>query len=163
MPTVDVVSRLNFAELDNAINNTQKAIANRFDFRGATAEITLDKKEKVLKVVAEDGTKMNGISDMFVAAVHKRGLEAKAFHWGENSATALGKLKCEVKIKDGIEQDLAKSMVKIIKETKLKVQASIQGDELRLSGKQIDDLRAAMKTLEAADLGIPLQYVNMKS
>lgn len=163
MPTFDIVSRLNFAELDNAINNTHKAVANRFDFRGATTEISVDPKEKKMKFVADDRTKMSGLREMFETAARKRGLDARSFDWSEPESTVQGKLKCEVKIKDGIEQDLAKSIVKLIKESKLKVQASIQGEELRVSGKQIDDLQAVIKLVSGAGLGVPLQYVNMKS
>lgn len=163
MPSFDIVSRLNFAELNNALNNTRKAIAARFDFRGATAELTLDPKEKTLKIVADDSTKLRGIREMFESAAHRRGIALRAFVWGEEEPTVAGKLKCEVKIQDGIEQDMARSIVKLIKETKMKVQASIQGDELRVTGKQIDDLQAVMKLLDAAGLGVPLQYVNMKS
>lgn len=163
MPSLDIVSRVNFAELDNAINNTQKAIAARFDFRGATAEVTLDKKEKKLKVVADDGTKLKGIREMFETAAQRRGIALKTFTWGEHEPALAGKLKCEVKIQDGIEQEKAKSIVKLIKDTKMKVQASIQGDELRVSGKKIDDLQAVIKLLNGSDLGVPLQYVNMKN
>lgn len=163
MPSFDIVSRLNFPELENAINNTHKAIATRFDFRGSPVEISLDKKEKTLKVVVEDGTKMKGVREMFESAAHRRGIDIKAFKWGENEGTALGKLKCEVKIQDGIEQEIAKKIVKLIKDSKMKVQASIQGEELRVQGKQIDDLQAVMKMVDAAGLGLPFQYVNMKS
>ncbi|CAG0991531.1 hypothetical protein PHYC_02325 [Phycisphaerales bacterium] len=163
MPSFDIVSRVNFAELDNALNNTRKAIAARFDFRGATAELTVDPKEKKMKVVADDATKMRGIREMFESAAHKRGISTMTFDWGETEPALAGKVKCEVKIRDGIEQELAKSIVKMIKDTKMKVQASIQGDELRVTGKQIDDLQAVMKMLSAAGLGVPLQYVNMKS
>ena len=163
MPSFDIVSRVNFAELDNAVNNAKKAIAARFDFRGVTAEITLDKKEKTLKVVSDDSTKLKGIREMFETAAQRRGIPLKTFVWGEPQPGLAGKMKWEVKIQDGIEQEKAKSIVKLIKETKMKVQASIQGDELRVSGKQIDDLQAVMKLLDAAGLDVPLQYVNMKS
>jgi len=163
MPSFDIVSRANFSELDNAINNTKKAVAARFDFRGATAEITVDVKEKGLKLVADDGLKMRGLKEMFESAAHKRGLDVRTFKWNEPEPTLAGKLKCEAKIQDGIEQDLAKSIVKMIKDTKMKVQASIQGDELRVTGKKIDDLQAVMALLRGASLGIPLQYVNIKS
>lgn len=162
MPSFDVVSKVNFAELDNAINNAKKAIASRFDFRGATAEITLDTKEKKLKIVADDATKHKGIREMFESAAHKRGIALKSFVWGEPESTIAGKLKREIKIQDGIEQERARSIVKLIKETKMKVQASIQGDELRVTGKQIDDLQAVMKLLDGAGLDVPLQYTNLK-
>jgi uncharacterized protein YajQ (UPF0234 family) len=165
MPSIDIVSRLNFAELDNAINNTQKAVAQRFDFRGATAEITLDKKEKTLKLVADDETKMKGLREMLQSAVHKRGIDIRSFEWEEPEPTIAGKLKCQAKIKDGIEQEAAKVIVKTIKATGLKVQASIQEDEVRVSGKKIDDLQTIMKMGREGQLGadLPLQFVNPKS
>lgn len=162
MPSFDVVSRTNFAELDNAINNAKKAIAHRFDFRGATAEFHLDVKEKKLKIVADDSTKLKGIREMFETAAQRRGIPLKTFAWGEQEPTAAGKLKWEIKVQDGIEQEKAKALVKVVKDSKLKVQASIQGDELRVSAKQIDDLQAVMKMLTAAS-DLPLQFVNMKS
>jgi uncharacterized protein YajQ (UPF0234 family) len=163
MPSFDIVSRVNFAELDNAVNNALKAVATRFDFRGATAEVTVDKKEKKLKLLADDGTKMKGLREMFESAAHRRGLDLKTFKWSEPEAALAGKLKCEAKIQDGIEQEIAKQIVRIIKDSKLKVQASIQGEEVRVTGKQIDDLQAVIKLLGASGLAVPLQYVNMKS
>lgn len=163
MPSFDVVSRVNFAELDNAINNTRKAVAARFDFRGVTAELTLDPKEKTLKIVSDDAGKLRGIREMFETAAQRRGLSLKTFVWAEPEPTIAGRMKWEIKIQDGIEQDKAKAMVKIIKDSKMKVQASIQGDELRVNGKKIDDLQAVMKMLDGAGLGVPLQYVNLKS
>ncbi len=163
MPSLDIVSKMNYAELHNALNNTKKAIAQRFDFRGATADLELNEKEGTLKMVSDDGTKLNGIREMFESAAHRRGLSLKSFVWGEPEPALAGKVKREVKIQNGIEQDKAKNIVKIIKDSKLKVQASIQGDEIRVTGKQIDDLQAVMKMLTAAELDLPLQYVNMKS
>ncbi|MGD9690484.1 MAG: YajQ family cyclic di-GMP-binding protein [Phycisphaerales bacterium] len=164
MPSMDIVSRFNFSELDNAINNTQKAVAQRFDFRGAHVELSVDRKEKKVKLVADDATKMKGLRDMFESAAHRRGIDLKAFAWSPPEPGAAGRLKCEAKIADGVEPEIAKKVVKLIKDSKLKVQASIQGDELRVSGKQIDDLQAVMKLVDGAagGLGVPFQYVNMK-
>ncbi len=163
MPSFDIVSKANYPELDNALNNTRKAIAARFDFRGVPVEFTLDKKEKKLKIVTEDDGKLKGVREMFESAVSKRGIPLKTFKWGEFEHALAGKAKVEITINDGIEQEKAKQIVKLIKETGMKVQASIQGDELRVTGKKIDDLQAVMKLLDGSALGIPLQYVNLKS
>lgn len=163
MPSFDIVSRFNFAELDNAVNNTTKAVAARFDFRGATAEITASVKDKTLVLLADDGTKMRGLREMFESAAHRRGLDRKSFDWGEPEPAAAGKVRCTAKLLDGLEQELAKQITKLIKESKLKVQASIQGEEVRVTAKQIDDLQAIIKLLNAADLKAPLQFVNMRS
>ncbi|HYE63494.1 MAG TPA: YajQ family cyclic di-GMP-binding protein [Phycisphaerales bacterium] len=165
MPSFDIVSRLNFAELDNAINNTLKAVAARFDYRGTAYELTVDRKEKKLKVVGDDDGKVKGIREMFQSAAVKRGLDVRSFEWGEIEPTVAGKAKCEVKLRDGIPTDAAKAIQKAIKESKLKVTASIQEDELRVTGKQIDDLQAVMGMCRAGIPGVelPLQFVNMKS
>lgn len=162
MPTLDIVSRIDYAELDNAINNTKKAIVTRFDFRNSPVEFTIDKKEKTLKVVTEDG-KQEAVREMFINAAIKRGLSMKAFEWGEVEKGASGNVKREVKLKDGLTTELAKTISKMVKESKIKVQASIQGEEVRLTGKQIDDLRAVMAMLDKSDLPQTLQYTNMKS
>ncbi|MFN7021269.1 MAG: YajQ family cyclic di-GMP-binding protein [Phycisphaerales bacterium] len=163
MPSLDIVSRIDFAELDNAINNTKKAIMNRFDFRNSKYEITVDKKEKKIHIQAEDDGKQAAIREMFIGAAIKRGLDMKSFEFGECEPGPAGNSKRDVKLRDGLEGELAKKIVKIIKESKIKVQASIQGDEVRLTGKQIDDLRACMALLNQSGLELPLQYVNMKS
>jgi uncharacterized protein YajQ (UPF0234 family) len=166
MPTLDIVSRINYTELDNAINNTQKAIATRFDFRNSVVEIEVNKKDKKISLHAADEGKMKAVQEMFMNAAVKRGFTFKSFEWCEIEAArhgALGNVKREVKLKDGLPSDLAKQIVKLVKDTKLKVQASIQGEEVRLTGKQIDDLRTVMAMLDKAGLAQPLQYVNMKS
>jgi uncharacterized protein YajQ (UPF0234 family) len=161
MHTMDIVSRVDFAEMENAINNTKKAVATRFDFKNAKVEITFDPKEKKLYLQAPDG-KMNALKEMFSGAFIKRGMSVKAIDWGQTLPGPAGDVKCESKVRAGLEQDMAKKIVKLVKETGLKVQASIQGEEIRLSGKQIDDLRAVMSMLQKADLEVPLQFVNMK-
>lgn len=166
MPTLDVVSRINYTELDNAINNTHKAIANRFDFRNAVIQIEVNKKDKKIAMHADDEGRMKSVQEMFMTAAIKRGFSTKSFEWGEIEQArhgALGNCKREIKLKDGLPSDLAKQIVKIIKDSKIKVQASIQGEEVRLTGKQIDDLRTCMAMLDKAGLEQPLQYVNMKS
>lgn len=161
MPSLDIVCRVDYAELDNALNNTKKAIAARFDFKNSPVEITVDKKEKKLNIWAEDKTKQEAVKEMFLSAAMKRGFMAKTFEFKECEVGLGGRMKRDVKIRDGLEQDAAKQLVKTIKATGLKVQASIQGEEVRLTGKQIDDLQAIMAHLKTAS-DLPLQYVNMK-
>ena len=161
-PSIDIVSRVDFAEIDNAVNNTHKAVAQRFDYRGVKTEIKVDVKEKKIHFVADEG-KLSGLIDMFLHSAAKRSISMKAFDMQETLPGPAGAQKCDAKIRSGLEQDFAKKVVKLIKETGLKVQASIQGDEIRLSGKQIDDLRTVMAMLQKADLEAPLQFVNMKS
>lgn len=162
MPSVDIVSRVEFQELENALNNTRKALAQRFDFRGAVYALDLDKKEKKLKLSAEDNTKMEAIRDTLKQNAFRRGLDLKVFKFGEQEPGAGGNLKQEITLQDGLAQEVSKDVVKRIKASGLKVQASIQGEEVRVTGKKIDDLQAVMALLKGAELAVPLQYVNMK-
>lgn len=163
MPSLDIVCRIDLQEVDNAVNNAKKQLAQRFDFRGVRCDIDLDRKEKVLNVVTEDGTKMKAVQEMLQTCAMRRGIDIKSLKFGEPIPTTAGMLKREVKLLDGIEQEAAKDIVRRIKDTKLKVQASIQGDEIRLTGKQIDDLRAVMAHLQAAEIDLPLKFTNFKS
>jgi cyclic-di-GMP-binding protein len=163
MPSLDIVSRVDMQELDNAVNNARKAIAQRFDFKTAKWDLTLDKKEKKILLSADDGMKAEAIRDALRVAVVKRNVDLKSLKFGEKLPGAGGNTKMEIAIREGLEIDLAKKIVKLIKDSKLKVQPSIQGEEVRISGKQIDDLRAVMALLNGAELEAPLQYVNMKS
>ncbi len=160
-PSLDIVSRVDFAELDNAVNNLKKAMSTRFDFKGSQWTIEVDKKEKKIKIVAEDGTKHRGIQEEFLKAAMRRGIDAKAMVWGETEPGLAGNLKRTIEIKSGLDQDTAKQIVKLIKDSKLKVTASIQGEEVRVSGKQIDDLQTIMKVLPG-QIAVPLQFVNFK-
>jgi uncharacterized protein YajQ (UPF0234 family) len=163
MPSFDVVSRVDMQEVDNAINNAKKEIATRYDFRNSKTEINFDRKEKKINVVAEDKMKMEAVREILLSKAVKRGIDLKSFEFGEPVPAAHAAFKREIKVKEGIEQDLAKKIVRIIKDSKLKVQASIQGEEVRVSGKQIDDLQSVMALLRGSSLEVPLQFVNMKS
>ena len=160
-PSLDIVSRLDFAELDNAINNLKKVIATRFDFKGSVWSIEVDQKEKKIKIVAEDGTKHKGIHEEFTKCIMRRGIDPQALDWKDPEPGAAGNLKRTIEVKSGLDQETAKQITKIIKESKLKVQASIQGEEVRVTSKQIDDLQAVMKMLPPL-IKVPLQFVNMK-
>ncbi len=163
MASFDVVSKVEMHELDNAINNTLKEISTRYDFRNLNTKLTLDKKEKVIRVVAADKMKMEAIREMLLAKAAKRKIDLRSFKFEDPQPTSDAAMKRDVKIREGIEQDTAKRIVKMIKETKLKVQAAIQGDAVRVTGKKLDDLQAVMDMLNRADLDIPIQYDNMKS
>lgn len=163
MPSFDIVSRIEHQEIDNAVNNTMKEVANRYDFRGSKTELTFDHKEKKLHMIAGDKMKMDALKEMFLQKAVKRNLEIKVFDFEDPTATSGGALKRDVKLREGIEQDLAKKIVAKIKSTKIKVQGSIQGDEVRVTGKQIDDLQAIMTMLKGEDFDTPLQFVNMKA
>ena len=163
MPSFDIVNEVDLQEIDNAVNITKKVIETRFDFRGSDTEIELDKKGKKISVVTADTMKMDGIKDLLAGNFVKRKVSPKCMDYGEVEPTSKGAVKLEIKLKEGIDHDMAKKITKLIKESGLKVQAAIQDEQVRVTGKKIDDLQAVIAAVKAANLEIPLQYVNMKS
>ena len=163
MPSFDIVSRVDEQEVDNAVNNTRKEIATRYDFRNTKTQITHDRKGKLIHVVTEDKMKMEAVREMLIAKAVKRDIDIKSFQFEDPKPTSDAAFKRDIRIREGIDKDSAKKIVKLIKEAKLKVQASIQGDEVRVSGKKLDDLQAVIAMVEQSDMQMPLQFVNMKS
>jgi len=162
MPSFDVVSRVELQAVDDAVNNARKEISTRYDFRGTTAEITLDKKGKTIHLLASDEMKLKAMREILTTHAIRREIDPKALKFGEAEATSGGAVKCDASVQEGLEREVAQKIVKLVKDAKLKVQASIQGDEVRVSGKKIDDLQRLMKTLREQDLGVPLQFVNLQ-
>ncbi len=162
MPSFDIVSRIDYAELENTLNNTRKEIMTRYDFQNLKTEITLDKKEKTLNILAADSMKMEAVKDMILRNAAKRKVDLRVFDFQEPEPTTGMALKRVVKLKEGIEKDTAKKIVALIKEAKIKVQPSIQGEEVRVTGKQRDDLQGAMALVRGADVGVAVQFVNFK-
>lgn len=162
MPSFDIVSKVDMQELDNVINNTNKEISNRYDFRNSKTTVVLNKKEKIINIVTSDEMKMAAVKDMICANCVKRKVSPKALEFKDVEKTSQMLLKRDVRIKEGVEKEMAQRIVKIIKEQNLKVQASIQDEQVRVTGKKIDDLQTVIQTLNAMNLEIALQYVNMK-
>jgi uncharacterized protein YajQ (UPF0234 family) len=162
MPSFDVVSRVDMQEMDNAVNMVTKEVATRYDFRGSKTKVELDRKDALIRILTEDDMKLRAVRDMIIAKAVKRGIDTKAFEFGEAQRAAGDMLRQEATIANGIDADTARKVVKLVKDAKLKVQAAIQGDEVRISGKKRDDLQEVIALLREADLGIPLQYVNMR-
>ena len=162
MPSFDVVSRVDMQEMDNAVNQVKKEITTRFDFRGSKTRIDLDRKEGKIEVTTEDDMKLRAIKDMLIAKVVKRSIEAQALVFGTPEKAGGDMLRQSVTITNGIDIETARKVVKLIKDTKLRVQTAIQGEEVRVTGKSRDDLQDAIQTLKDADLGMPLQYVNFR-
>lgn len=162
MPSFDVVSRIELQEVDNAVNITKKAILSRYDFRGSKTEITLDKKERKIRVTTEDEMKMRAVQETLIENLVKRKVDRKCLDPKQTQMAAQGMIQREIAIKEGVDSDTARNIVKMIKEKKLKVQAAIQENQVRVTGKQIDDLQTVMQTLRAANLPIPLQFINMQ-
>ncbi len=162
MPSFDIVSRIDLQEVDNAVNITRKAILSRYDFRGSKTEIVLDKKEKKIRVTTEDDMKLRSVQDTLIENLVKRKVDTKSLDAKPSQMAAQGMIQREIAIKEGVDSDTARAMVKMIKEKKLRVQAAIQENQVRVTGKKIDDLQEVIQMLRGASLPIPLQFVNMQ-
>ncbi len=163
MPSFDIVSKVDLQTLDNAINTVSKEIKNRFDFKGSHVVIDLNKKDFKLNLEADSEMKLNQIIDVLISKSMKQGLAAEIYDLNKGPYQSGTVVKKEVPVRNGISQDDAKKIVKLIKDAKFKVQASIMDDIIRVSGKKIDDLQALIQASKTWDLGLALQYVNMKN
>lgn len=159
--TFDIVSEVDRAEIANAINQTMKEVGQRFDFKGSAARVEFDDKDLVL--TAEDETRLRNMNDIFQQKLVRRGVPLKAFTYGKAEPAAGGTLRQRVQIQQGIPTDKAKEIVKFIKDSKAKVQSSIQGDIVRVSGKDRDTLQDVIAKLKAKDFGINMQFTNYRS
>lgn len=157
----DIVSKTDYSEVTNAINQTTKEVSQRFDFKGSKADVTLQGKDLIL--TAEDETKLRNMNDIFQGKLVKRGISLKALDYQKVEPAAGGTVRQEVKIQQGIPIEKAKEIVKFIKDAKLKVQASIQGETVRVSGKDRDTLQEVISTLKAKDFGIDMTFDNYRS
>ena len=162
MPSFDIVSKVDLQEVDNAINNVRKELDTRFDFRNVKTELELNRKDKILHVVTGDEMKLRAIQELLKAHCTRRKVDAKSLEFKEHEATSQGRVKMDVVIREGISKDTAQKIVKLIKARKIKVQAAIQDEQVRVTGKQIDDLQAVIKLMDEQDFDVPLQHVNMK-
>ena len=163
MPSFDIVSKVEIQLLDNAVNVVKKEIINRFDFKDNHVVIDLDKKEYKLKLEADDKMKMGQIEDVLINRAHKQGISPEAFDISKEAQPSGKVVKKEVSVKNGLKQEDSKKIVKLIKDSGLKVQASIMDDLVRVTGKKIDDLQAVIKLCQGADLRLPLQFINMRN
>src|SRR4030095_2556574 len=157
----DIVSQVDRAEIVNAINQTMKEVRQRFDFKGSKAEVTLEEKDLVL--AAEDETKLRNMNDILQQKLVRRGVPLKALNYGTVEPAAGGTVRQHVKIQQGIPQDKAKELIKFIKDSKTKVQAAIQGDVVRVSGRDRDTLQDIIAKLKDRDFGIHMQFTNYRS
>lgn len=162
MPSFDIVSKVDPQALDNAVNVVTKEITNRFDFKGSHVVINLDKKEFVIKLETDDDMKMRQLIDVLISRAHKQGIAPEAFDASKAGAQSGKVWKKEVKVKNGMIQEDAKKIVKLIKDSGMKVQASINDDLVRVTGKKLDDLQDVIQLCKNGNLEIPLQYVNMR-
>jgi len=163
MPTFDIVSKIDGQTLDNAINNAKKEILNRYDFNGSKSTIELEKKTNEITIVTEDDMRLKAILDSIISRMMKQQLDPSCLDMGKEVYASGNMIKKEIKIKEGIDKEVSKKIIKKIKDSGLKVQASIMDDQLRVQGKKIDDLQAVISLCRTEDFGQPLQYINMRN
>ncbi len=164
MPSFDIVSEIDLQEIDNAVNQTSKEIGTRFDFRGGQSKIELDKTAKKVTIHADDELKLRSIVQIFEQRLTKRQVDIRFLDYSDAEEAGGRILRQVVTLKNGIDKETAKKVTKTIKDSGLKVQAQIQDEQVRVTGKKIDDLQAAIQHLKAdKSLGLPLQFVNMRS
>jgi cyclic-di-GMP-binding protein len=163
MPSFDIVSKVELQSLDNAVNVVRKEITNRFDFKNSHVVIDLDKKDYKLNIETEDAMKMGQLTDVLVSRAHKQGIAPEAFDLSKEPYPSGKVVKKEVSVRNGLKQDDSKKIIKLIKDSGMKVQAQIMDDLVRVTSKKIDDLQAVIKLCQEANLGIPLQFVNMRN
>ncbi|MBI2929741.1 MAG: YajQ family cyclic di-GMP-binding protein [Verrucomicrobia bacterium] len=160
MPTFDIVSRVNPMEVENAVNQARKELATRFDFKGSQAEIALEKDE--IKLTAEDQFKMRALVEIVIGKLARRNVSLKNVDRGEPDLSPLGHARQVIKIKQGLEPTVAKQVATFIRDKKLKVTAAIQGEEVRVSGKNKDDLQTVIAAVRAGDWPVALSFVNFR-
>jgi len=157
----DIVSKLDMQELTNAVRQAEKEIETRFDFKGSKSSITIEKDELV--VVSDDEYKLKSVIDILQGKMVKRGVPIRNLEYGKIEPAALGTVRQRIRLKQGIDQNAAKKINTMIRDSKLKVKSQIQGDQIRVSGKSRDDLQAVIRMLKAADVGVELQFTNYRS
>tara|TARA_A100001388_G_C28759688_1_gene496989 strand:- start:676 stop:1278 length:603 start_codon:yes stop_codon:yes gene_type:complete len=162
MPSLDIVSTYDMQEIDNAVNIVKRDIANRYDFRGTNSSISLDKSEKKIKIESSSSMQREAIVDMLKDRSITRKVSLKTYDFKEEEKASGMSVRQYVHLKEGISKENAKTINKKIKEYKLKVQSQIQGDQIRVSGKKIDDLQDIMNRLKSEKLDVALQFINFK-
>jgi uncharacterized protein YajQ (UPF0234 family) len=160
MPSFDIVSKTDLAEVDNALDGIRREIAQRFDFKGS--KCTIERKENDITLLADDEPKLKQMQDLMKVYFTRRNVDPKALDFKTQERAAGDAVRQVVTIKQGIDREVAKTLIKEIKDSKMKAQVSIQGDELRVSGKKRDDLQEAIALVKKLDVELPLQYVNFR-
>jgi len=162
MPSFDIVSEVNHVEVRNAVDQCNREIENRFDFKGSDARVEIEDKSRALIAYADDEFKLRQLRDVLTGKLAKRGVDIRALEPGKIEPVSGNKVKEEIAVREGLEQDRAKGLVKLIKDSKLKVQASIQGDALRVSGAKKDTLQDVIALVRKSVADFPLQFKNFR-
>tara|TARA_B100000900_G_C20161926_1_gene546269 strand:+ start:106 stop:591 length:486 start_codon:yes stop_codon:yes gene_type:complete len=160
MPTFDIVSKFDPSEVDNAIQNLKREIGQRYDFKNSRSEIEFEKD--IITIITEDDYKLSQLQDMLKVQITKRGIDARVLDLGKIESSAGQSVRQAITMQQGIHKEISKDIMKLIKDSKIKVQVSIQGDELRVSGKKRDDLQQTITLLKTKDFDLPLQFINFR-
>ncbi len=163
MPSFDIAAKVDAQTLDNAVNTVKKELQNRFDFRDSSWDIDLNKKDFIISIEADSDMQMKQIIDVLISRSMKQGIEGSAFDFTKDAYPSGKIIKKSVAVTNGLKQDDAKKITKLIKESGLKVQVQIMDDIVRVTGKKIDDLQEVISACRNAELNLPLQFTNMKS
>jgi uncharacterized protein YajQ (UPF0234 family) len=163
MPSFDISSKVDLQTLDNAINIAKKEIDNRFDFKGAHISFDLNKKDMTVAIEVESDMQLQQVQDIMLTKAMRQGLEANSFDMSKEASSSGKYVRKTVPIRNGLDKDAAKKIVKVIKDSGLKVQAAIMDDIIRVTGKKLDDLQDVMQLCRTSGIDLPLQFVNMKS
>jgi len=162
MPSFDTVSELNWVEIKNALDQANKEVGNRFDFKGSDARVELNEKDKAMTVYADDEFKLGQVDEVLLGKFAKRGVDIRSIEKGKTEKIGGDKLKRVDKLKEGLDSDLAKKVIKLLKDSKIKVTGSIQGTTVRVTGNKRDDLQTAIALLKKDITELPLQFNNFR-
>lgn len=163
MPSFDLVSKVDAQTLDNAVNVANKEVANRYDFKGSHVQLELNKKDMTIALEVESEMQLKQLEDILLTKAMRQGLESNAFDLSKEHSASGKYIRKTIPVKNGIDKDNAKKLVKMIKDSGLKVQAAIMDDIIRVTGKKIDDLQEVIKLCKSSAVDLPLQFINMKS
>jgi uncharacterized protein YajQ (UPF0234 family) len=163
MPSFDITSKVDLQTLDNAINVVKKEVENRYDFKGSHVQVDLNKKDLTVALETDSDMQMRQLEDILLTKSMRQGIDSSAFDMSAEPSASGKHIRKTVKVKNGIDRDTAKKIVKLIKDSKLKVEPSIMDDIIRVTAKKIDDLQSVIQLCRTSSLDLPLQYVNMKS
>jgi uncharacterized protein YajQ (UPF0234 family) len=163
MASFDIVSKVDLQRLDNAINVATREIATRYDFHDSKTAIELDKKTMMIHIVTENDMRMQAVEGVIISRMVKQSLEASCLDFGKELYAAGNMVKKDIKVKQGIDKDTARKIVKMVKDTGLKVQASIMDEQVRVTGKKLDDLQAIQGMIRKENLGLPVQFDNYRN
>ena len=161
MPSFDVVSVVDMQEVDNAVNQAIKEIGQRYDFKSSKSKVSLDAEG--IKLLADDNFRLKAVVDVLQAKLVKRGVSLKALQYGKVEPASGGLVRQAIAVQQGISKEKGKEIIALVKETKLKVQSQIQDEQVRVTGKNINDLQEIIRLLKAKDLGVEMQFVNFRS